>query len=103
MKTDSTPVTKADLQAMEEKLLKDIASLDSIMQTQFHFVAELHTQSLTRLDAVNDRLDAIDDKLDGERKSLLTDMQAFVGEDHAMLKDHSRRLERLERKVGIVA
>jgi len=100
MKDDST---KADLQAMEERILKAIASLDDVMQRQFHFVAEMHSDVLTRLDAVNERLDTIDDKLDGERKKLLTDVHAFVGEDHATVKDHTQRLERLERQVGIAA
>src|SRR5206468_1927931 len=117
MKDSTAPVTKADLEALwiridgrfetaekslaqfreEFALYKDDAKKDS------QFVAEKLTEVLNRLDAVDDRLDTIDEKLDGERKSLLTDVHAFVGEDHAMLKDHARRLERLERKVGIAA
>jgi hypothetical protein len=60
------------------------------------FVAEMLTKH-------DERLEAIEEKLDGERKSLLMDVHAFVSEDHAIVKDLLRRVERLEQRVGIAA
>jgi len=114
MANDTAPVTQADFAALQNDLrawkaeiqesvggfkteiLDRLVTFKDEVQRDFHFVAEKLSEALTRLDT-------IDDKLDGERRSLLTDVHTFVGEDHAILKDHARRLERLERKVGIAA
>ena len=104
MKKDaSQPATKTDIAALSEELRmgfaglrKEIADFQKEVDQQFSFVADKLTETLNRLDT-------IEAQLQGERQGLLNVVRTFVGEHHAAVNDHARRLERLERHVGIDA
>ena len=85
MSPNSTSVTKADLEAMEERLLKAISSMNDTMERQFHFVAEQLTKTL----------DGIDE--------LKKDLNAAVDDIQETLDNHQLRIQRLERRPPVPA
>ena len=85
MSPNSASVTKADLEAMEERLLKAISSMNDTMERQFHFVAEQLTKTL----------DGIDE--------LKKDLNAAVDDIQEALDNPQLRIQRLERRPPVPA
>lgn len=84
MANNHEPVTKSDLQAMEERILKAVASMNDVMQRQFHFVAE--------------QLTGLHEKFESFQKDL--DELIELGDT---LENHERRIQRLERRRALTA
>lgn len=99
-KDATTPATKANLQILEENILKAIGlfrvefdSFKKEVSDQFHFIAEKLTETFNRFDAIDDRLDVIDERLDTFDRPLRSQI-------HSTMLSHEKRLKRLEDYSG---
>lgn len=83
------------MQIMAEELNRD----NEILETLAGFTGAVGS----RFDKIDGRFDKIDEKLVEHDQQLSEIRQQLDRIEHSILEEHSRRIEALERKVGLVA